>query len=85
MTLQTVNSTAIHAVGYDRERREMEIVFNGGGIYLYEHVPQDVFLQFMRAPSKGTFFLQRIRGRFRHQRLGRWRRRKSFVRRPSTA
>lgn len=69
--LTTVNSNAIHAIGYDPKTRQLEVIFTGGGIYLFENVPQDVFLQFLRAPSKGSFFRRRVQGRFRQERLGR--------------
>ena len=35
MQLTTVGSSMIHAVGYDDETREMEVVFNSGGVYRY--------------------------------------------------
>lgn len=69
--LTTVNSNAIHAIGYDPKTRQLEVIFTGGGIYLFENVPQDVFLQFLRSPSKGSFFRRRVQGRFRQERLGR--------------
>jgi hypothetical protein len=71
MMLTTVNSNAIHAIGYDPKTRQLEVIFTGGGIYLFQNVPQDVFLQFLRSPSKGSFFRRRIQGRFRQERLGR--------------
>lgn len=69
--LTTVNSNAIHAIGYDPKTRQLEVIFTGGGIYVFENVPHDVFLQFLRSPSKGSFFRRRIQGRFRQERLGR--------------
>lgn len=71
MMLTTVNSNAIHAIGYDPKNRQLEVIFTGGGIYLFENVPHDVFVQFLRSPSKGSFFRRRIQGRFRQERLGR--------------
>ncbi|MCE7933895.1 MAG: KTSC domain-containing protein [Chlorobi bacterium CHB2] len=71
MMLTTVNSNAIHAIGYDPQNRQLEVIFTGGGIYLFENVPHDVFVQFLRSPSKGSFFRRRIQGRFRQERLGR--------------
>ena len=71
MMLTTVNSNAIHAIGYDPKTRQLEVIFTGGGIYLFENVPHDVFLQFLRSPSKGGFFRRRVQGRFRQERLGR--------------
>ena len=76
MTLQTVQSSAIHAIGYDVEQRILEIVFTGGGIYQFHNVPPIIFNGFAASRSKGSYFQERIRGRFRHERLGRFRQRR---------
>lgn len=76
MRLETVRSSAIHAIGYDPERRTLEIIFTGGGIYLFYNVPPEVFRGFLATESKGNYFQERIRGRFRHERLGRFRQRR---------
>lgn len=71
MRLTTVQSKAIHAIGYDQERLLLEIVFNSGGIYRYAHVPPQIFLKFLHSPSKGRFFQQHIRGVFAAHRISR--------------
>lgn len=76
MKLETVQSSAIHAIGYDVEQRILEIIFNGGGIYRFHNVPPQVADQFLSTPSKGHFFLDRIRGRYPHERLGRYKQRR---------
>ena len=76
MTLETVRSSAIHAIGYDVEGRLLEIIFTGGGIYQFYNVPPDVFRDFAATESKGNYFQERIRGRYRHERLGRFRQRR---------
>lgn len=81
MILHTVDSAAIHAIGYDRESRIMEVIFTGGGIYLFRNVPPQVFEGFVRSGSKGAYFQQNVRGAYGHQRLGRFRQRR--VARPS--
>jgi hypothetical protein len=75
MILETVNSTAIHAIGYDWDRHILEIVFTGGGIYHFANVPAAVFMGLLRAQSKGAYFQENIRGRYENRRLGRFRRR----------
>jgi hypothetical protein len=82
MTLETVNSSAIHAIGYDAERRVMEVIFTGGGIYRFANVPPEIFTEFARANSKGAFFQDHVRGRFRHMRLGRFRPRRPAMQHP---
>lgn len=77
MTLQTVNSAAIHAIGYDAERLTLEIIFSSGGIYRYAHVPPQIARRFYDAPSKGRFFRQYIQGVYPMHRLSRLRVRRS--------
>lgn len=64
LTLETVESDAIHAIGYDDETSVLEIIFNSGAIYQYRNVPRQVFKELMRAESKGNFFQNNIRGEF---------------------
>jgi hypothetical protein len=76
MKLETVESSAIHAIGYDAEHWVLEIIFTGGGIYHFHHVPPSIYRGFAASRSKGSYFQDRIRGRFRHERLGRFRQRR---------
>jgi hypothetical protein len=55
MELTTVKSSMIHAVGYDAERRTLEVIFNTGGIYFYDGVPPEVYAELMAAESKGSY------------------------------
>ena len=71
MILTTVRSDAIHAIGYDRERMLLEIVFTAGGIYRYVHVPPQLVEKFLRSPSKGRFFQKYIRGSYAMERISR--------------
>jgi hypothetical protein len=72
MILTTVNSRAIHAIGYDYQSHQMEVIFSGGGIYRYENVPASVYRDFLRADSKGGYFRENVMGNYHHQRLGRY-------------
>lgn len=64
MTLETVNSDVIHAIGYDAEIQVLEIIFNNGRIYQYRDVPRDVYEGLMAAASKGNYFQENVRGEF---------------------
>lgn len=55
MQLTTVESSMIHAVGYDDEARELEVVFNSGGIYRYQDVDKETYEELLEAESKGRF------------------------------
>ena len=76
MKLETVESSAIHAIGYDASQRILEIIFTGGGIYRFHRVPPVIAQQFLNTPSKGHYFLDHIRGRYPHERLGRFKERR---------
>lgn len=77
MQLETVDSTAIHAIGYNAETRTLEIIFTGGGIYHFAGVPAPLYSRMKRAASLGKFFQEHVRGRFRFSRIDRPRRRAS--------
>lgn len=62
-----VDSSNIKSVGFDSNTLEVE--FHSGGIYQYYGVPTDVYHYFMNAPSKGKFFHQFIRDKYRYVRL----------------
>jgi hypothetical protein len=64
MLLETVESDAIHAIGYDRKLQILELIFNSGSIYQYRDVPKEVYYGLMISDSKGQFFQDNIRGEF---------------------
>lgn len=66
MTLETVESDVIHAIGYADDVSILEIIFNNGSIYQYRNVPREVFDQFMSADSKGNYFQDNIRDEFEY-------------------
>ena len=55
MNLVTVDSSMVHAVGYDAEAEELEVIFTSGKIYRYRDVPADVYDRLLKADSKGQF------------------------------
>jgi hypothetical protein len=55
MKLTSVESSMIHAVGYDAKTRTLEVVFNSGRTYCYEDVPRKVYKELMEAESKGSY------------------------------
>lgn len=75
MKLTTVESSMIHAVGYDSKTRTLEVVFNSGDTYVYEDVPQKVYKGLMAAGSKGQYMRAEIIDCYHCQRLSGRRRR----------
>jgi hypothetical protein len=63
MTLTPVNSSAIHAIGYDGYTLTVE--FHNARTYDHPGVPYSVYEGLMQAPSKGAFYNKYIRGRYR--------------------
>ncbi len=62
MKLVTVESSMIHAVGYDDETEELEIVFNSGKSYRYTGVPRGVYEGLLAADSKGRYLRAHVIG-----------------------
>ncbi len=59
-----VDSTTLRTVGYDAERRLLQVEFHNRSIYQYFDVPAIVYEELMKAPSKGAYFNRSIRPRF---------------------
>lgn len=60
-----VHSTNIRAIGYELETQTLEVEFYSGGIYKYSGVPESIFQGLMQATSKGSYFHDHIRARYR--------------------
>jgi hypothetical protein len=71
MKLVTVESSMIHAVGYDDEAEELEIVFNSGESYRYTGVPRSVYEGLLAADSKGRYLRAHVIGVYPEYRLSR--------------
>ncbi len=67
MERQPVSSTSIQTVGYDPEKKTLEIEFQSGEIYDYFDVPRDIYVDLMHAESHGQFFIQNIRDQYRFE------------------
>lgn len=59
-----MTSSLIREARYWPEERALELCFAAGRRYLYLGVPPAVARDFQSAASKGTYFNQRIKGRF---------------------
>lgn len=61
MKLIPVESSNIKSVGYSVETMTLFIEFHNGDMYSYTPVSQPGWIQFMKAESKGKFFIANIR------------------------
>ena len=64
-----VSSTNLLSVGYDAVSRVLEIEFRKGALYAYQDVPESAHAGLMGAASKGGYFDDFIKPRYRFQRL----------------
>jgi len=55
-------SSNIAEIGYDHGVMTLEIKFHSGGIYKYWPITQEGFEGLLKAPSKGKYFFEKIRG-----------------------
>jgi hypothetical protein len=58
-------STVIRSFEYNAETRELRIIFRSGRRYVYRDVPPDMHAAMKSAFSKGVFFNEHIRDRFK--------------------
>jgi len=67
-----VSSSNVRSIGYDPEKRAMEVKFHGGGHYRYSNVPPEEHSNFLLHPaggSHGKHFNAFIKDRFVSERL----------------
>ncbi len=62
-------SSNIRSAGYDADECTLEIAFHSGGVYRYLGVSLNVWDAFQRASSKGSYFHDWIKDRYRHVKL----------------
>lgn len=63
MTMQPVESSNIHSVGYDAATETMRVRFRSGKTYDYPGTKPDEHTRFMEAKSKGGHFSKVFRVR----------------------
>jgi len=61
-----VKSSNIRSVGYDIDKRILQIEFKKGSIYEYYEVPERIFSELMNASSKGNYANQHVFSRYRY-------------------
>jgi hypothetical protein len=64
-----VDSTLLACVTYHNAQLLLDLEFRDGAIYRYFAVPAATYDDLLAAESKGSFFNQNIRNRFRYTRL----------------
>jgi KTSC domain len=69
MNISAVESSTLATIAYDRAGELLQLEFNGHARYQYFGVPAAVHEALLRAPSKGSYFNQAIRGKFPFSRI----------------
>lgn len=70
MNRTNVSSSNIASIGYDSDRRVLEVEFLNRSVYQYFSVPEYLYNGLMRADSHGSYFDYYIKkGGFRYQRI----------------
>lgn len=60
-----INSSSISGVDYNALTKVFIVCFNNGGEYIFYNFPESVFNDFMTSPSKGAFFNNHIKGKYK--------------------
>jgi hypothetical protein len=59
-----VQSRAIEEIEYNTEDETMSVTFTNGSQYDYPSIRRDQFMEFVNAPSKGSFYNSYVRGQW---------------------
>ena len=63
-----VDSSNIQSVAYDEDSHILAVLFHNGGLYSYEDVDEDVYVDLVHAESVGKYLNQAIKGRYAYLR-----------------
>jgi hypothetical protein len=64
MRREPVESSVVRSLGYDRDKRVLEIEFHNDRVYQYFVVPHSIYQQLRAAPSFGRYFNEHVRDRY---------------------
>ena len=64
MKRKAVKSSAITSIGYRRILRMLEIRFRSGRVYQYWDIHPNTYNALMKAKSKGSFFMTKIKDNY---------------------
>jgi hypothetical protein len=65
--MEPVESSALSGMVYDAQEERLYVEFPNGKRFVYYDVPQAIFVTLKVAESKGRFFGQHIKGKFRYK------------------
>ena len=61
-----VDSSFIHTVGYDKEKKRLEVIIDNDDErkYVYKNVSEYVYQNFLDSNSKGRYYNENIKGEY---------------------
>jgi hypothetical protein len=62
-------SSVIITAQYDKDTQVLKVIFRSGAVYLYYDVPEEIYLFYRKAKSKGTFLNKFIKGNFEFEKV----------------
>lgn len=65
----SVESSVFETAAYLQSDRLLYLKFHSGEIYRYFDFPAEEYTEFLSAESKGRYFAQRIRDRYRYEQI----------------
>lgn len=65
----SVQSSNLSRIRYDNDEQVMDVEFHGGRTYRYFNVSFEEFHRLRDASSKGEYFADQIKGRYRYEEL----------------
>ena len=69
MERDSVSSSNLVSVGYEKDSETLEVEFKGGTVYQYFDVPEDEYNGLMNASSHGVYFAANIRDAYECQKI----------------
>jgi hypothetical protein len=63
-------STVIASFHYSTEKKILTVIFTTGKVYDYLKVPEDVYSQMKNSFSKGIYFNEYIKGKYKYRKVG---------------
>ncbi len=67
--LENVQSSALSAIGYDRDKRILAVRFKSGAVHHYSGVPESEMIALYTAPSLGSHFAFNIKSKYESARM----------------
>lgn len=69
MERESVSSSNLVSVGYDKDSETLEVEFKGGTVYQYFDIPEEEYNGLMSASSHGVYFSANIRENYKFEKL----------------